>query len=58
MKKTYINPKMFVINLNTQHQLMAGSDRSFRPSNAEAADNDTKNGGWNSRQGSMWDDEE
>ena len=58
MKKTYVNPKMFIVDLKMQYQLMAGSDRSYNPADAEAADESTKNGGWNSRQGSFFDDED
>ena len=59
MKKTYITPCTTKIILNMQHQLLAGSDQSFGDlSGAGQADDDTKNGGWNSRGGSFFDDDE
>ena len=58
MKKTYLNPTLLVINAKPSC-ILAGS-RSYNPSDAAAADNATKNGGWNARKGSFsgWNEEE
>lgn len=58
MKKIYMKPSTTEVFLNMQHQLLAGSDRSFGALNeVDNANDETKNGGWNSR-GGFWDDEE
>ena len=59
MKKTYMNPDIVVVNLKMQHHLLAGSDKSLGAlGDAEGADETTKNGGWNSRRGGFWNNEE
>ena len=58
MKKTYINPNMVIANLKMQQKLLTGSDKAFSITGAGDADSGTKNGGWNSRQGGFFDDED
>ena len=56
-----MKPNTDIVNLRIQHQLLAGSDQSYNFNDAEDADDDTKDGGWNARQqswGGAWDDEE
>ena len=57
MKKTYMNPNLVVVNMKMQHQLLAGSDQSFSLTGAKDAGS-TKDGAWNSRQGSYWDEDD
>ena len=51
MKKTYINPTMTIVKIQTHHQMLAGSEPRYGGTT-------TKTSGNLSREGSFWEDDE
>lgn len=59
MKRLYIKPDTSIVDVKTQYQLLAGSDKTYIPGEAGNANEGTSNGGWNSRRRtSIWGDDE